>query len=270
VIGLTQIGAPRRRDLLSRAIESDSTYFEMGAERQQLDGATMAWMPGLTRSPAAAVIHRVDPEAVASGGARWVAKAEAAMAEAGASLCRVYLETRHVRAEAALKSAGYAAREELVFLDSLPDPEIQLALRPVESSSDWAEKLRFHQEADETPDGHGNLAGDWVELERRKCLAGMETYLAELDGRVVATVGAIWCGDFVRAKNLVVASDRRRHGIGRAIVGSLAMLGRERGIADQCFVAVRGERGESLYRSVGMDMIGYQVEWSKPISAGAR
>jgi ribosomal protein S18 acetylase RimI-like enzyme len=261
---------PMERDLLAHAIESDCTYFEMAAELAQLDGATMAWMPGLTRSPAAAVIHRVDANAIASGGAGWVARAEAAMADVGAGLSRVYLEAPHERADAVLRNAGYIARDELVFLDSLPDPEIPIALRPVESAPDWAEKLRFHGAADETPDGHGNLAADWVELERRKCRAGMETFLAELGGEVVGTVGAIWCGNFVRAKNLIVARGRRRRGIGRAIIGSLAALGRERGVPDQCFVAVRGEQGELLYRSIGMAMIGYQVEWSRRITGGSR
>ena len=55
------------RDLLARGIESDCTYFEMGAQLEQLEGATVAWMPGLTRSPAAAVVHRVDPEAIITG-----------------------------------------------------------------------------------------------------------------------------------------------------------------------------------------------------------
>ena len=261
---------PVERDLLASAIESDCTYFEMGADVRLLDGATMAWMPGLTRSPAAAVIHRVDAEAIARGGAGWIARAEAALAEIGARLSRVYLEAPHERAGAALRSAGYVAREELVFLDSLPDPEVRIVLRPVESPSDWAEKLRFHAAADETPDGHGNLAADWVELERRKCGAGMETYLAELDGEVMGAVGAIWCGGFVRAKNLIVAPERRRRGMARAIIGSLAALGRTRGVTSQCFVAVRGEQGELLYRSVGMAMIGFQVEWSRPIADEGR
>ena len=269
---MTQPLSQARTDgsLLARAIESDRQYFEMGAELTPIDGATLAWMPGLTRSPAAAVIHRVDPEAIADGGTSWSANAEAAMTGVGARLCRIYLDSRHDRADEVLRGEGYIARDELFFFDSLPDLEIPLALRPVASGLDWAEKLRFHEATDGTPDGHGNLAADWVELERRKCGDGMETFLAELDGETIGAIGAIWCGDFVRAKNLIVAERHRRRGIGRAIIGSLAALGRRRGVPDQCFVAVSGEQGERLYRSAGMAKIGFQVEWSKPIAEEIR
>jgi GNAT superfamily N-acetyltransferase len=262
--------APPEAELLARAIESDCSYFEMEAEIARLDGATLAWMPGLTRSPGAAVVHRVDPAAVAAGGSEWIAACETAMAGVGSSLCRIYLETRHDRADAILSGAGYVARDELVFIDAVPDPSIDVTLRRVESAADWADKLLFHQAANETADGHGNLAADWVELERRKCRAGMRAYLAELDGEVVGAVGAIWCDGFVRTKNLVVAPRRRRRGIARAILGRIAALGRARGLPRQCVLAVRGEQGELLYRSLGMPMIGFQVEWSRPLADGAR
>lgn len=256
--------------LLRRAIDSDCAYFEMGAERRQLDGATLAWMPGLTSSPAAAVIHRVDADALAAGGAAWIVAAERAMAGVGGAMTRIYLEERGGRAEQLLKDASFVSREELVFIGSVPESAVALRLRPVISDSDWADKLRFHQAADGTPDGHGNRATEWVELERRKCGAGMEAYLAELDGDVVGAIGALWCDGFVRAKNLVVDPDRRRRGVGRAILACLAELGRQRGLSQQCFLAVRGEHGELLYRSVGLAMIGSQVEWSKPTKGGAQ
>lgn len=257
--------APLAQPLLARAIESDRAYFEMGSELQQLDGATMAWMPGLSASPGATVIYRVDADAVGDGGSAWVAAAEKAMADKGAKLCRIYLDDRHGRADDILGSAGYVARDELVFVDSVPAAAIGLTLRRVESDTDWARKLRFHQSADRTPDGHDNAAADWVELERRKCRAGMEAYLAELDGEVVGAVGAIRCDGFVRTKNLVVAPDRRRRGVGRAMLGAIDALARGRGLSQQCVLAVKGEEGELLYRAVGMTMIGFQVEWSKPI-----
>jgi len=251
--------------MLGGAIESDCTYFEMGAELKHLDGATMAWMPGLTGSAGAAVIHRVDHDAIAEGGAAWIANAESAMAGVGAKLCRIYLSDRHELADEHLASAGYVARDELIFLDSVADPSLNVRLQPVRSEAEWAMKLKFHGAADQTPDGHGNIAGDWVELERRKCRSGMEAYLAHLDGEVVGAVGAIWCEGFARAKNLVVTPDRRRRGIGRAMLGGIAALGRTRGVSEQCVLAVRGEQGELLYRAMGMAMIGLQVEWSKRI-----
>jgi len=264
------IRAPLEHSMLARAIESDRTYFEMGSELEQLGGATLAWMPGLTGSPGATVIYRVDPDAIADGGAQWVERAETAMADLGANLCRIYLDRRHERADDVLIRAGYVARDELVFMDSVPVPSIDLTLRPVESDTDWTKKLLFHEAADQTPDGHDNVAADWVELERRKCRDGMEAYLAELDGEVVGAVGAIWCGGFVRTKNLLVAPNRRRRGIGRGMLGGIAALSHQRGVSEQCVLAVSGEQGELLYRAVGMAMIGFQVEWSKPIAGAAR
>ena len=256
---------PTRAALLAQAIESDRTYFELAAEVGRLAGATLAGVPGLAHSPAGAVVHRVDPDAIADGGAAWIGMAETAMAGIGAGLYRIYLDGPDERADAVLRAAGYVARDELVFLDCLPNPSLDVMLRPVASGIDWAAKLHFHEAADRTPDGHGNGTADWVELERRKCRAGMNAYLAELDGEVVGAVGAIWCGDFVRTKNLLVAPGSRRRGIARAMIGRLAVLGRQRGVSKQCFLAVGGEQGEQLYRSMGMAMIGMQVEWSKPL-----
>ena len=255
--------------MLARAIESDWDYFEMGSKLHPLDGASMAWMPGLAASPGATVIYRVDADAAAEGGASWVATAEKAMADKGARLCRIYLDERHERADALLRSAGYVARDELVFLGSVPATAVGLTLQRVESDAEWARKLRFHQSADRTPDGHDNAAADWVALERRKCRAGMEAFLVELDGEVVGAVGAIWCEGFVRTKNLVVAPDRRRRGVGRAMLGAIGALGRSHGLSQQCVLAVKGEEGELLYRAAGMTVIGFQVEWSKPIGARA-
>lgn len=254
---------------LARAVETDRIYFEMGAELRQLAGATLAWMPGLTGSPAAAVIQRVDPEAVARGGERWVSDAERAFADTGGELVRIYLDGRYDGADEVLRQAGYSDRDELVFVHRLPDPPPGLTLRAVTSEGDWQAKLRFHETVDETPDGHGNRAADWVELERRKCLAGMDAFLAEQDGAIVGAVGAVWGDGIVRTKNVVVHPGHRRRTIGKAMLCHVAALGRARGVSEQCVMAVRGETGELLYRAAGMQMVGIQVEWSKPLKGAA-
>ena len=248
---------------LARAVETDRIYFEMGAQLEPLDGATLAWMPGLTGSPAAAVVQRVDPEAIVAGGEQWVEEIERAFARTGAVLARIYLDERHEAAGEVLRAAGYADRDELVFVHRLPDPPGDLSLRPVASDSDWAAKLRFHRTVDETPDGHGNRAADWVELERRKCAAGMDAFLAELDGAIVGAIGAVWGDGMVRTKNVVVHPDHRRRTIGKAMLCHIAAVGRARGVSEQCVMAVKGEAGELLYRAAGMEMVGAQVEWSK-------
>ncbi|HXG81149.1 MAG TPA: GNAT family N-acetyltransferase [Sphingomicrobium sp.] len=246
-------------------METDRIYFDMGAEQLQLGGAILAWMPGLTRSAAAAVIHRVEPEAIAAGGAQWVALAEQALSDRGTSLARIYLDERHQGADEILRRAGYADRDELAFVHNLPDPPDDMSLRPVVSDRDWTEKLRFHEEVDQTPDGHRNRAADWVELERRKSAAGMDCYLVERGREIVGAVGAIWGDHIVRIKNLVVHPGHRRQTIGRAILCQMAALGRARGVFEQCVMAVRGEAGEQLYRATGMNMVGLQVEWSKQL-----
>ena len=126
---------------LARAIETDRSYFDQGAELKPLDGAVLAWMPGLTASAAAAVIHRVDPEVIAQRGAAWIAEAEAAMAATGAALARIYLDERHADAGEQLRLSGYSERDELVFVGDLPDPPSEMALRPVTSDADWNAKL---------------------------------------------------------------------------------------------------------------------------------
>lgn len=260
---------PKTTSLLARAIETDRIYFEQGAELKDLGGAILAWMPGLTRSAAAAVIHRVEPAAIVEGGATWLKQAEGAIVATGAALSRIYLDERNEQGDEVLRRAGYVDRDELVFAHSLPDPSIGLVLRPVTTEADWDEKLWFHLAVDETPDGHFNRAADWVALEKRKCAAGMEAFLAELDGEVVGAIGAIWGDGIARTKNIVVHPNYRRRAIGKAMLCSIAALGCRRGVFEQCVMAVRGEAGELLYRSAGMDMVGLQVEWSKPIAGRA-
>lgn len=257
---------PPMRSVLVRAVETDRIYFEQSAELKQLEGATLAWMPGLTGSPAAAVVHRVDAEVIASGGEGWIADAEATMAATGAVMARIYLDDRHDGAGEQLRRAGYCERDELVFVGKLPDPTLDMRLHRVTSERDWEEKLHFHESIDETPDGHGNLAADWVELERRKTAAGLDSYLAELDGSIVGAIGAVWGDGIVRTKNVVVHPAYRRRTIGKAMLCHIAALGRDRGVSEQCVMAVRGEAGELLYRAAGMQMVGFQVEWSKPLT----
>ncbi|HET9397681.1 MAG TPA: GNAT family N-acetyltransferase [Sphingomicrobium sp.] len=262
------VAIPSERSALVRAIETDRIYFGQAAELLPLAGATLAWMPGLTGSAAAAVVQRVDPDAIADGGETWIAAAEAAITRTGARLARIYLDDRHAAADALLRRGGYAARDELAFVGKLPEPPVEMTLHPVTSKEDWQAKLRFHSAVNQTPDGHGNSAADWVELERRKCTAGMDAFLAKVDGTVVGAIGAVWGDGIVRAKNVVVHPAHRRRTIGKAMLCHIAALGRDRGISEQCVMAVRGETGELLYRAAGMQVVGFQVEWSKPLGGG--
>jgi GNAT superfamily N-acetyltransferase len=104
-----------------------------------------------------------------------------------------------------------------------------------------------------------------VELERRKAAHGLESYLAMLGGEAVGAIGAIRGESILRFKNILIHPDHRRRGLGRAMLNSLAALGRESGILEQAVFAVRGNAGERLYRACGMRVVGTVVEWSKPL-----
>jgi GNAT superfamily N-acetyltransferase len=254
-------------DVLARAIETDRIYFEMGARILDLNGAALAWMPDISASPAAAVIHRVDPAKVAAAGAGWVENAERSLEQVGATLARIYLDGEDEALGALLRRAGYVAREELIFTGRMLSPPTELVLTPVSSDADWSRKLRFHRDCEIAPDGHDNDPHDWVALERTKSANGMDAFLAEIDGRPVGAIGAVWSEGLLRLKNILVHPQYRRRAVGRAMLGKLADLGRERGISEQCVLAVKGEAGEHFYRRVGLHPIGAQVEWSKQIGA---
>ena len=247
----------------ARAIETDRIYFELGASIEPLPGAVLAWMPGLTTSPAGTVIHRVEPTVIAAHGDTWVLQAERALRDVGAELVRIYLDARGGAADDFLRAAGYADRDEVVFAHSFHGPSPDLILRPVKTDEDWERKLLFHTDTHETPDGHNHRPSDWVELERRKCAAGMDAFLAEIDGETVGAICAVWGDGLLRLKNIVVHPAHRGRSIGRGMLIQLAAIGVERGISEQCLLAVRGDAGEMLYRAAGMQTVGTQVEWSK-------
>lgn len=250
---------------LARAIETDRVYFEQAAELRQLDGATLAWMPGLTSSPAASVIHRVDAEAIATAGAAWASEADGAFTAIGARLARIYLDERHAGADEVLRRAGYVDREELVFVANLPDPAAGFALRPVRSDADWERKLDFHRAVEDSPDGHDNRPEDLVAVERRKCGHGMEAFLAESQGEVLGAICFIRGNRMMRVKNVVVHHAHRRRLVASSMLAHVAAMGRAEGIFEQCTFAVKGEIGELVYRAAGMGVVGAQVEWSKRI-----
>lgn len=267
IVGTIQPSPITNNSMLARAIETDRAYFEMGAEIRHLPGAVLAWMPNVSAAPAAAVIHRVEPAEVTRLGSAWIEAAENALVEAGATLARIYLDAADETLGELLQQAGYVERRELIFAGSVPQPLIDVTLRPVTGDHDWGQKLEFHRQARITPDGHDNDPAAWVALERRKCGDGMEAFLAEIDGEPVGAIGAVWGDDLLRLKNILVHPHHRRRAVGQAMAGKLAELGRARGISQQCVLAVEGEVGEFFYRAIGLLAIGAQVEWSKQIGA---
>lgn len=252
-----------RPDQLTRALRTDCLYFELGAELEDLTGATLAWTPAFVAAPAASVIHRVEPGVVAGHGPGWLASTESDLAKRGIRLARIYLMNRDAGMDRLLHDGGYACREELVFTGELPESPVPLTIRPVLTDKDWARKRAFHEGIPESPDGHGNAAADLTGLERHKCAHGMEAFLAEIDGRPVGVVAALRGDGITRIKNVLVHPGHRRQSVATALVQHVAALGRSRGTNEQCLIALKGGAGEKLYRTIGMTVVGSCFEWSK-------
>ena len=253
-------------NLLTRALETERTYFELGARLEDLVGAVLAWTPDFVAAPAASVVHRIEPDLVIDQGRDWLAEAESKLVERGIRLARLYLMSRNAVVESLLSEAGYVCREEIVFAGNPPTPSSLLAFRPVMTEQDWAKKQAFHEDVPESPDGHAEGAARLASLERHKCAHGMEAFMGEIDGRAVGVAGAIWGDGIVRIKNLLVHPAFRRQSVATALMSHIAARGRSRGINEQCLVALRGGTGEMLYRSLGMTVAGSCFEWSKRLT----
>jgi GNAT superfamily N-acetyltransferase len=257
---------PTGGELLTKAIESDRRYFELGAKLEGLGGAQLAWMPGLSTSPAAVVVHRVVPELVAVDPARWLDCVEARLRELRTPLARIYLDDRHPTLDALLTVRGFVDRDEL----ALAGPEVHAptdgaTLRRIVDERGWSEKCRLHELDAVRPDGHQTAAQDWVALERAKA-AGMESFLLEVGGETVGAVGAVRLPGILRMKNVLVHPEHRRKGLGATMLAHLADLARKEGRWGVCIFAVEGSAGERLYRSVGLQVVGRQVEWSRALA----
>jgi ribosomal protein S18 acetylase RimI-like enzyme len=259
-------GQPRSvKSSLERALDTERAYFTLGAVVERLTGAELVWTPDFVHAPAAAVVYDVDPDLAAQCTVQWVTQIEDRLLSLDIQLSRIYLKSEHAGIGALLSGAGYVCREEVFFADNLPDPARLLTFRSVRTDEDWACKLRFHEEVPESPDGHANPVADLVALERHKCAHGMEAFLAEIDGVTVGAIGAIWGEGMVRIKNVLVHHGHRRRSVATTMLSHIAALGRARGIREQCLVALSEGEGLKLYRTLGMQPVGSQFEWSKPL-----
>jgi ribosomal protein S18 acetylase RimI-like enzyme len=263
--GLRPVYKPRGSPLIDRVIETDRAYFELGARTRHSPGAMLAWMPDFAACPAGAVVHRVNPDEVAARGRQWITDVESALADVGARLVRIYLDRRGTAVDEWLRAAGFADRDEIAFVHDFPKPSSPISLVPVRSEADWRRKLALHEAAEGPPDGHFVAASEHVALERAKCAHGLEMFLAECGGEVVATAGLIAGEGVMRVKNIVVHPAHRRRRYGASILAHLGAIGRARGLPTLGLFALAEEPGERLYRSVGMRVAGTQIEWSKAL-----
>ena len=156
---------------------------------------------GLTASPAAAVIHRYNPT-----NARRPERAGSPRRR-GACRCRrghgASMSTRATPRSTPPAWRWYSAREELVFVHSLPVLPPGVTLKEVKTDADGAASSASMKRSKALPmasdDGSaGGRAGE------RKCGDVHECYLAEIDRETVGAIGTSAARACCAIKNLVV------------------------------------------------------------------
>ena len=267
---VTSVGL--RAALVGQLNESDLVYFELGANRTQLAGCDLVWMPGLTALSAACVVQRVRPSSILSDPPAWIRAFEAAVGTKGAR-ARVYLQEPLPHLEKALSVAGYRPRAEIGFLsraDRRPaSPTVRLC--PIVTEAQWAVKAQIHRESDAGPDGHTNSADLWIELERTKCETGrMTPYLIEHADSVCGTVATIDLDEILRLKNIVIRPRSRRRGFGLAAVYALWQMAIDRRKTALGVFALEDSAGEAMYSLAGLEAVSRQVEWLKYLNGGSK
>ncbi len=182
---------------------------------------------------------------------------------------RVYLRDTPAALSAALRRAGFAARSESGMVLSGPSarPGTPVSFRPVQSDSDWNDKLQLHMDCPTGPDGYTVPPHEWVRLERLKSeTGGMRAFLVERHGVVVGAAALMRQGSILRLKNLVVARRFRRRAVATATVHLAGGLAAAEGRALGLF-GIGGSVGEAAYRSAGLETVVSQTEWTRTHNA---
>ncbi len=254
--------------LASALVTSDRSYFELGAMRHPGDGVAVLHMPELADVAAGcvAVCDRMPANAAAAAArVRWV---EAAIRDLGAPRYRWYDNTASPVMADCLRSSGYVASREIGLIgERVPALDMtELTIRQVASDRDWEAKLALHRSDPKAPDGHVVPAERWLAMERRKHDAGnLEFYLAEYEGEVCGTVGAMQEGRMLRMKNIVVAAPWRNRGVGTALTAAMIGCARDRGHRALGLFALAGGPAVDIYRRLGMVEVVEQTEWVKSV-----
>jgi GNAT superfamily N-acetyltransferase len=245
--------------------ESDSLYFELGAEVRNLPGCMLVHMPGLFSVPAACVVQRVKPVIVLRNPQGWLDQVETELSRLGVVLSRIYLMQRCGLLENVLRAAGYQCRDENGYV--LPAGQLgrnDVMLRPIQSEDDWARKRWVHEQVSRGADGYETTPKQWMELVRRKAETGQKKcFLIERHGQLCGTVAAIDMPLLVRAKNLVVLPDFRRAGIGTAVLDLLSFRALQLGKHAVGAFGICDDAGDALYRKAGFRQVSLIMEWSR-------
>jgi GNAT superfamily N-acetyltransferase len=252
----------RRR--LEDMVDTDTIYFEAGAESLQGNGFTLVRAPGLEHLAAGCLAIRVDLSATAESARRWRLEFESAVRTAGGHRYRLYLTGRSPALETELLAHGYAQRFESMLVrdpERAPQGSIPVRLREITSAADWAEKVRIDSESTHAPDGHHVDTRSWAEYEHRKWQSGILHYFM-INGanRTYGTVGIVRSAAIVRVKNLLLHPSWRGLGIATEVALAAHATASATGVPAGLFAA-SGGIAERAYRRAGFRKIGTVTEY---------
>lgn len=251
-------GVSAFRDL----VLTDTEYFGADAEIvHDVLGTRITVMSGLEDLAAGCLAPAFDSVAAEADPRMWRQAFESAVRAVGGGQFRLYVDAPAPNLVAHLLAHDYLMREEVILLRDGPAkaPE-NLRLVEVEDSIAWAAKVQLDAVGGTQPDGHSYRADRWAEFEHRKWRSGaLRYFIAELDGRPVATMGSMQRGDLIRVKNLVVHPDFRRQGVAGQVCDALQAFFQP--TASRCGVfAVAGDAGHRMYERNGFRVIGSVLE----------
>jgi GNAT superfamily N-acetyltransferase len=256
-------------------LASDTNYFLAAAEQHRVRGAEIAWLPRLTHIPAGCVVQNINPAVVASNPRRWIAETEYACHHLGASQFRLYLQTAIPTFEAALYTDGFVPTVEVAMAKAVgvevPELPSNLTMLHVTDAAVWQRKYDFHRACQAYPDGNAYAFDAWFEMEKRKAEIGyMDCYLAVVDGEVHGAVSFAHAdAGVLRLKNIIGNSAWQSRGIGVAMVNFGLLLARDLGYSALGCYALEGGSGHKLYDRCGLQPIGTQTEWVRPLHKDA-
>lgn len=265
-----------RNTLGEALIADDRRYFEAGAEFFATDAFDVYWLPSLRLAPAGCVAYPRDLDRMSVGALdAALAALDGALAARGIGHARFYETGFAEPLRARLRACGYEEAVEIalaVEADRFAFDRIDAAglqnLVTVSFEDDWQRKLQLHACETGFPDGHAYPTALWVSLERAKVEAGyMEMAMIVKDGVPQGSVGLGTSTAVLRLKNLFVSPLARGLGYGEWLT-HYCMYRADRGgfAAFGCF-GIEGRAGDRLYRRCGLQPVGRQVGWTKPLVA---
>lgn len=248
-------------------LATERGYFEAGARRVALLGATLAHMPAFQDVAASAVVHRIHPDGVTPDPLAWLVRVEQITAGVGLARSRLVIDTADSELELALAMLGYRRRATVGMLRRAAPIRRQVTLEPITDDDGWRRKLAVHPSPNDRPDGVTLDPTRWTAFERVKANAGYFTaYLALEHGVPCGAVAAARQGSMLRVKNLVVAPAHRGRGVGAAIMAAMVHLAHDERRETVGAFAPLGGRGERCYRGVGFAPAVHQVAWDRALT----